>query len=234
MSSKSTRSAWESQRALSLRTKLVGGMVSISITAMLVAAGCNGSDQGGAQVPTAGPTTSATASATASGTATPRPSGSNAYQIPFIAQSDVQYIDAIVPHHRHAIEMSEIELANGSSAQAKALARQFKAKQMEEIALLQRARQALTGNPTVPPPPSDPHNMPDLARQRAARGAAADKEFLDNMIPHHAEGISIAHRAYPNLRRADVIANANDVYNTQAREIGQMIALRGQVAQTGR
>ena len=231
MSSKSTmRSAWEAQRALSLRTKMVGGMVSVSITAMLVAAGCNGSDMGGAQVPTAAPTTSATAS----GTATPRPSGSNAYFNPFTAQSDVQYIDAIVPHHKHAMEMAELEIQNGANPSVKALAARIKSKQADEIALLQRARQALTGNPTIPDPPMDAHNERDLARQRAARGAAADKEFLDNMIPHHSEGISIAHRAYPNLRRSDVIANSNDVYNTQAREIGQMIALRGQVAQTGR
>ena len=209
----------EARRQMSVRMQLVSAMVSVSVLSMLVAAGCGGAGTGIAQ-PTPNPTG--------------QPSGSNAYFSPFTAANDVQYIDAIVPHHMHAIEMSDIELANGSSAAAKALARQFKAKQMEEITLLKNARKALTGNENVPPPPMDRHNMADLERQRAARGAQADKEFLDNMIPHHAEGISIAHRAYPNLRRPDVIANADDVYNTQAREIGQMIALRGATTQTGR
>ena len=212
----------ETRRQMSIKQQVVGSMVGVSVLSMLVAAGCGGGGTGGAQIPTP------------QATATSQPTGRNAYFHPFTAANDVQYIDAIVPHHMHAIEMSDLELANGSSSAAKALARQFKAKQMAEITLLKAARKALTGDENVPMPPMNAHNESDLARQRAARGAQADKEFLDNMIPHHAEGISIAHRAYPNLRRPDVIANANDVYNTQAREIGQMIAIRGAVAQTGR
>ncbi|PQV62702.1 putative conserved protein, DUF305 family [Abditibacterium utsteinense] len=199
------------QRQMSLRTKMVTAMVGVSVVTSLIVAGCGGGGSSNAQ-----------------------PTSSNRYFVPFTAQNDVAYIDAIVPHHMHAIEMSDIELQNGSSSAAKALAQQFKTKQTEEITLLKAARKALTGNENVPAPPMDQHNMNDLARQRAATGAQADKEFLDNMINHHAEGISIAHRAYPRLSRADVIANADDVYNTQAKEIGQMIALRGTTTQTGR
>jgi len=199
-----------SQRQMSLRTKMVAAMAGVSVVTSLIVAGCGGGGTGIAQ-----PTT-------------------NTYFVPFTAASDVGYIDAIVPHHMHAIEMSEAEIANGSSAAAKALAQRFISKQEDEITLLKAARKALTGSDVIPTPPVDNHDMADLNRLNAAKGATADKEFLDNMINHHAEGISIAHRAYPRLSRADVIANADDVFNTQAKEIGEMIAVRGTTTQTGR
>ena len=66
----------------------------------------------------------------------------------------------------------------------------------------------------------------DMALMQQATGAQVDATLLDNMIPHHAEGISIAHRALPQLQRQDVIGNANNVINTQGKEIGEMQALR--------
>lgn len=195
---------------LSLRHRVIAGIAGTTIVISMIAAGCSGGGSGIAQ------------------------SGVNAYRIPFIAASDVQYIDAIVPHHQHALEMAEMEIAKGTRANVKALAQRMKTMQMAEIALLKNARKALTGSDTVPAPPADPHNEGDMARLTAATGAQVDREFLDNMIPHHAEGISIAHRAYPNLSRADIVDNANDVYNNQSKEIGEMIALRGEIPQTGR
>ena len=202
---------YAAQRAVTLRTKMVAGMVGISVVTSLIVAGCGGGGSSSAQ-----------------------PTSSNHYFVPFTAKSDVAYIDAIVPHHMHAMEMSEAEVANGSSAAAKALAQRIMTKQEDEITLLKAARKAITSSDTIPTPPTDTHDEADLNRLKAARGAQADKEFLDNMINHHAEGISIAHRAYPSLSRADVIANADDVFNTQAKEIGEMIALRGTTTQTGR
>ena len=198
------------KRQMSLRTKMVAAMAGVSIVTSLIVAGCGGGGTGVAQPVT------------------------NKYYVPFTAASDVGYIDAIVPHHEHAIEMSNAEIANGSSAAAKALAQRFINKQEAEITLLKAARKAITGSDVIPTPPMDDHDMADLSRLKAARGAQSDKEFLDNMINHHAEGISIAHRAYPRLSRADVIANADDVFNTQAKEIGEMIAVRGTTTQTGR
>lgn len=151
----------------------------------------------------------------------------NATTVPFIAASDVQYIDAIVPHHRMATEMAQMELDKGTRADVKALAQRIKDAQTQEIALLTNARQALTGSATVPTPPTDPHMQADMARmQQMAAGPDVDRMFLEEMIPHHAEGISIAHRALPNLQRQDVRDNATEVASTQAREIGEMQALR--------
>ena len=150
----------------------------------------------------------------------------NYYRVPFIPANDVQYIDAIVPHHEHALEMAEMELEKGTRPEVQAIAQRMKEMQMQEIQLLLAARQQLTGHAQVPRAPRDPHNEKDMRELEAATGAAVDSLFIRDMIPHHAEGISIAHRALPNLQRPDLIQNARDVIRAQAMEIGELQALR--------
>ena len=151
----------------------------------------------------------------------------NNYRIPFTASNDVEYIDAIVPHHMHALEMAERELAAGSSAQVKDLAQQIKDDQTTEIALLANARRELTGQAETPAPPMDAHNDDDLATMLTLNGTEADTFFLTHMIQHHSEGVSIAHRAEENTTRADVKGNTQVVQATQGREIGEMTTLLG-------
>lgn len=176
---------------------------SVALIGLVTLAGCGGSDSANANDTTR-----------------------NATVPPFIAASDVQYIDAIVPHHQHAIGMAQMELDKGTRAEVKAIAQRIKDAQVQEIALLTNARQILTGSATVPTPPTDAHMGRDMTLMQQATGAQVDATLLDNMIPHHAEGISIAHRALPQLQRQDVIGNANNVINTQGKEIGEMQALR--------
>lgn len=153
-------------------------------------------------------------------------SSQNRTDPPFIAQSDVEYIDAIVPHHEMALHMADMEIAKGTRDDVKALATRIRDAQTAEIALLKEARRQLTGQAEIPPPPTDPHMERDMNLMMSATGAEVDRMFLDDMIPHHAEGISIAHRALPNLDRADVRQNAEDVVANQAAEIGEMEGMR--------
>lgn len=142
--------------------------------------------------------------------------------MPFTPQNDVQYIDAIVPHHEMAIEMAEMVLEKGANAEVRALAQSIRDAQSTEITLLKNARQQLTRSPEIPAPPVDPHQEDIMEHLEAATGTQVDELFLEHMIPHHAEGISIAARALPNLIRQDTTENANDVIATQSQEIGQM------------
>lgn len=61
---------------------------------------------------------------------------------------------------------------------------------------------------------------------RNATGAAVDQTFLDDMIPHHAGAISLAHRAMPFLRRQTLRDLAVNMENAQAAEIGEMGRLK--------
>jgi uncharacterized protein (DUF305 family) len=127
-----------------------------------------------------------------------------------------------------ALEMAQMELDKGTRADVKALAQTIKDMQTSEIALLKSARQALTGQAEIPTPPTDAHMEKDMADMRAmAAGPMVDEMFLDDMIPHHSEAISLAHRALPSLSRADVKDNATNVISGQAKEIGEMQTLRG-------
>lgn len=147
--------------------------------------------------------------------------------VPFIAANDVQFIDAIIPHHQTAVEMANEELEKGTRADVKAMAQKMKDDQTQEIAVLRGARQALTGTADLPAPPMDPHMSDDMLRLDQATGVQVDTLFLEHMIPHHAEGLSLAHRALPNLQRADVRQIATNIVDVQAREIGEMHEMRG-------
>ena len=152
--------------------------------------------------------------------------GANAYTIPFIPKSDVQYIDAMVPHHMMAIDMSQMVLDRGASAQIKAIAQALKDAQGPEIAMMKSVRKTLTGSDVIPAAPMDPYLDKMMMDMGGMSGNELDMMFLKSMIGHHSEAISIAERALDNLARTDMKANAEAVISDQAREIGEMQALR--------
>ncbi len=160
------------------------------------------------------------------GSGTAPNSTTNAYTIPFIAQNDVQYIDALVPHHIMAIDMAQMVLDKGSSAQIKAIAQAIKNAQGPEIAMMKTVRKALTGSDVIPAAPKDVYLDKMMMDMEAMTGAELDMMFLKSMIGHHSEAIAIASRALDHLARADMKANAEAVISDQAREIGEMQALR--------
>ncbi len=152
--------------------------------------------------------------------------GANAYTIPFIAQNDVQYIDAMVPHHLMAIDMAQMVLDRGASVQIKAIAQAIKNAQGPEIAMMKSVRKTLTGSDAIPAAPMDSYLDKMMMDMESMTGAELDMMFLKSMIGHHSEAIAIAERALDHLNRTDMKANAEAVISDQAREIGQMQALR--------
>jgi uncharacterized protein (DUF305 family) len=141
---------------------------------------------------------------------------------PFTPGNDVEFIDFFVPHHRAAIAMADEVIARGQDARVLAMAQEMREAQTAEIASMQAARRELTGSPDSPAPPPDAHLEADLRLLRSLSGRALDQQFLDDMIPHHAAGLAPAHRALPNLRRADLQQLAQDIVEAQAREVGEM------------
>ncbi len=152
--------------------------------------------------------------------------GANAYTVPFIPKNDVQYIDAMVPHHLMAIDMAQMVLDRGASVQIKAIAQAIKDAQGPEIAAMKAVRKTLTGSDVIPAAPMDPYLDKMMMDMGAMSGNELDMMFLKSMIGHHSEAISIAERGLDNLARSDMKANAEAVISDQAREIGEMQALR--------
>lgn len=139
----------------------------------------------------------------------------------FIPANDLQFIDALGPHHQMAVQMAEQEVARGSNAEVKAMAVKMTEMQLMDIEKLKHARHEIMGNPNFRPM-HDPHSEHDLAELRKLSGIELDRAFLKHMIPHHAEALSVAHRALRHLKREDMHELAKMNIQDQAKEIGEM------------
>lgn len=146
------------------------------------------------------------------------------HRVPYTPKNDVQFIDALGPHHEMAIEMINEELERGAHHDVKELAKQMKEAQLKDIEEMRHARKELTGEPDFKPM-HDPHGERDLAELRSLSGHELDKKFLLHMIPHHAAALSLVHRALPYLKRHDLKEIAKENYHDQAKEIGQMLEM---------
>lgn len=140
---------------------------------------------------------------------------------PVVVDNDLEFIDALVPHHEMAVMMADLVLEKGSDAHVKEMAQTMKAAQTGEIAELKATRKRIDGSDEVPEM-HDPHMDEDMDMMQGATGAALDRIFLEHMVPHHAGAIQIAHNALPNLKEANLKTMAGKIIVDQAEEIGMI------------
>lgn len=141
-------------------------------------------------------------------------------------QVDVGFLQDMLDHHDQAVELSLLELANGEDRTAREFAQETIIFQRREIGLMERLleeggqprgevpREVMSWmNMTVPL-----SEMPGMATEveldalAAARGADADRLFLELMREHHVGGIHMA----------DWAAEFGE--NERARELARQIA----------
>ena len=71
-----------------------------------------------------------------------------------------------------------------------------------------------------------------MAMMMQMSGAELDRMFLSDMIAHHAGALSMSHRAMPYLQRNELKTMAQNIFDSQAREIGDIHSmLQGQLPQ---
>lgn len=141
---------------------------------------------------------------------------------PMNPRNDLEFVNAMIPHHTAATEMAQMVVDRGQHADVKAFARRVIAAQTQEIATMKAARKALTGSEGGSGEHEDAHMAADMVRMRSLSGSALDRAFLDDMLPHHAGAIQMAHNALPNLKRAELQALARAIIADQAREIQEI------------
>ena len=146
---------------------------------------------------------------------------------PPIPASDVDFIDNLVPHHEQAREMSDLVIARGSDPEVRAMAERMRGDQMAEIAELTAIR-AEIGPDFQLRVMTDPHAEADMNSLASASGSAADVLFLQNMIPHHAGAVSLAHRAMDNLTVPALEEIARMTIVKQTREMNEMLDMLGE------
>lgn len=139
-------------------------------------------------------------------------------------RSDVEFIDTMIPHHQMALEMTDVVLQKGSGAEVKAMAQAMKDAQTVEIAEMRAIRTRLVGSAETTAH-HDEHMAADMEKLVAASGTALDRLFLEEMLPHHAGAIIMAHEALPYLKESELQSMANKIVYDQAREIGDIATM---------
>src|SRR4051812_49043739 len=185
------------------------GLVGVGLLLGLMVAGC---DQGGAQA-----------------TPTPAPTATLVMP-PMTFNNDVEFIDAMVPHHQLAIDMAQLAEQYATRGEVKGLARDIIRAQQDEINRFEYWRDQITaGTPQGPQPtPAMSHDalseMPGMNVDLDAFVASKDfdRSFIEAMLPHHETAIAMSRAALPNLKRQEVRDMAMDIINFQQIEIDLM------------
>lgn len=147
---------------------------------------------------------------------------------------DLRFIDAMIPHHEGAVAMAETALQNSNRPEIKQLAQEIIAAQQQEISELQAWRSAWYPNAGDEPMMYSAemgHMMPMSEAMRSSMrmdgdlGAADDQfdlRFIEAMIPHHEGAIDMAEQALEKSDRPEIKTLAQNIMDSQQREIDQM------------
>lgn len=150
---------------------------------------------------------------------------------------DVSFAQDMTPHHQQAIEMSTIELAQGSSVKVKDLATRIKAAQDPEIQTM-KGWLSTWGEPAPATSGGMDHGgmgnmgagqgmMTDaqMGDFRAANGAALDRMFLTMMTAHHQGAVAMARTQLDKGSYGPAKALAQSIIDAQQMEIAEMQGL---------
>jgi uncharacterized protein (DUF305 family) len=139
--------------------------------------------------------------------------------------SDERFIDAMVPHHRGAIDMAEVALENAEHQEIIELSRNIISSQQAEIEELKFIKQEEFGTSDVPMEMSQ-QQMRGMGvmvdPQQLANREPFDRAFIDAMIPHHQSAIEMAVVAHEKSTIPEIRELAENIVSAQQKEIEQM------------
>ncbi len=137
--------------------------------------------------------------------------------------SDQHFIIQMIPHHEGAIEMAKLALDRSKKPEILSLAEAIIAAQQTEIDEMRSWYKAWYGG--SPPEGGMGMHMRGMTGDTAAleklSGEAFDREFLQQMIPHHEMAIMMA-QMIRDSGRNEMRQLAENIISSQAREIEMM------------
>ena len=142
---------------------------------------------------------------------------------------DRHFIEQMIPHHEDAVLMAELALTKANHEELKKLAENIKKDQSREIGEM-RSWYKSWYNIDVPESAVEMGSM-----NRGMMGDKTDlnllentklfdKEFIEQMIPHHQMAIMMASMMLNRTEREEMKKLAQDIIRTQTEEIDQMSA----------
>jgi len=147
---------------------------------------------------------------------------------------DRHFMEQMIPHHEDAVAMSELALTRAEHPELKQLAETIIRDQTREI---EQMRTWYTSWYGVDAPVGDDAfrgrgmgqgmmgggMMDDEADMEVLQAASAfDKEFIQQMIPHHQMGVMMARMVLSRTDRPEIEELARSIIRTQTDEIEQM------------
>ncbi len=151
--------------------------------------------------------------------------GFNRFNQSMLSDIDRHFIEEMIPHHQDAVDMAELALTKAEHDELRQLAESIKDSQSREIADMTKWYKSWYGTGV---PESGTFNMGmmddmiDLADLEHAQ--IFDKEFIQQMIPHHQTAIMMASMLLNRTEREEMQKLAQDIISTQTEEINKMSA----------
>ncbi len=142
---------------------------------------------------------------------------------------DVMFAQMMLPHHKQAVQMSDMLLAKGSGVNARvsSLATKIKEEQTLEITELttwlknwNKSMSSSMGSSM-----SGMMSSSDMGALDKASATDASKLFLTQMIQHHTGAITMAKTEISGGKSADAVALAKSIVTSQSAEITQMTTI---------
>jgi uncharacterized protein (DUF305 family) len=142
---------------------------------------------------------------------------------------DRHFIEQMIPHHEDAVRMAELALTQAEHEELRQLAEAIIENQSREINDMQAWYQSWYGK-DVPASASGRGRMGrgmmgnDTDLQSLEAAEQFDKEFIEQMIPHHEMAIMMASMLLGRTQREEMQNLAQDILRIQTQEIKQMYA----------
>ncbi|NJP28040.1 DUF305 domain-containing protein [Microbispora sp. SCL1-1] len=149
--------------------------------------------------------------------------------------ADVRFAEAMIPHHRQALEMAGLAAARTGDPLVTAVAERVLDAQRPEIAVMESWLRGLGRTA----PPAHDHGPggygmageEELNRLRTARGRDFDTLFLTLMIRHHEGAVTMAAQELRRGRDRAMRTMAQDVLSGQQIEIARMRGIQRRLGQ---
>ncbi len=150
------------------------------------------------------------------------------------ANFDLRFIDAMIPHHKGAVEMAKEAQQKSQRPEIQKLADEIITAQAKEITELQTWRKQWYPNASNKPMAHNAQmghmmEMSDeqmkgmmMSQDLGAKDAEFDLRFINAMIPHHESAVTMAKDALAKSTRPEIKKLAQDIISSQQAEIKQM------------
>jgi len=154
-------------------------------------------------------------------------------------KADVQqraFLEAMVPHHRSAIEMAEAAEGRLEAKEIRHIQGAITEAQTEEIAQMERIHKRLYGSELKAN--EGAHEHLGMSAQQAGMGQMmggasirrarppVDKVFIDQMVPHHQGAIRMAEAVLKTATDRELRSLAEDIIKAQKAEVKTMNEVR--------